>query len=139
MLIGYARVSTLDQNPDLQIDDLEKVGCEKIYVDKASGSVQERPELDKMKSMLREGDTLIIWKLDRLSRSLKHLIEWMEFRDREGVQLKSIQDSLDTSTAMGKFIYHVFGALGQLEKDIIRERTMAGLSAARARGRVGGC
>jgi len=138
MLIGYARVSTLDQNPDLQLDALKEAGCKKIFTDKSSGSVQERPELDKLKGMLREGDTLVIWKLDRLSRSLKHLIEWMEFLDREGVQLKSIQDSIDTSTAMGKFIFHVFGALGQLEKDIIRERTMAGLSSARARGRIGG-
>jgi DNA invertase Pin-like site-specific DNA recombinase len=138
MIIGYARVSTLDQNPDLQHDALQKAGCEKIYTDKASGSVADRPQLDKLKSILRRGDTLVIWKLDRLSRSLKHLMEWIDFLDKEGVELKSIQDAIDTSTSMGKFIFHVFGALGQLEKDIIRERTMAGLSSARARGRVGG-
>jgi len=138
MLIGYARVSTTDQNPDLQLDALNTAGCKKVYIDKASGSVTERPELEKLKNTLRKGDTLVIWKLDRLSRSLKDLITWIEYLDREGVQLKSIQDAIDTSTSMGKFIFHVFGALGQLEKDIIRERTMAGLSAARARGRVGG-
>ena len=138
MLIGYARVSTIDQNPELQLDALKEAGCEKIYTDKASGSVADRPELKKLKSILRKGDTLVIWKLDRLSRSLKDLIEWTEFLEKEGVELKSIQDSIDTSTPMGKFVFHVFGALGQLEKDIIRERTVAGLSAARARGRVGG-
>ena len=140
MKIGYARVSTLDQNPDLQIDALKAAGCKEkdIYIDKASGSVADRPELEKLKSKLREGDTLVIWKLDRLSRSLKNLMQWMEFLEAEKVELKSIQDSIDTSTPMGKFVFHLFGALGQLEKDIIRERTMAGLSAARARGRFGG-
>ncbi len=138
MIIGYARVSTIDQNPDLQIDALEAAGCDRIYIDKASGSVADRPELDKLKTILRAGDTLVIWKLDRLSRSLKHLMEWMEYLEKEKVQLKSLQDSIDTSTSMGKFVFHIFGALGQLERDIIRERTLAGLSAARARGRVGG-
>ena len=138
MIIGYARVSTVDQNPDLQIDALKAAGCKKIYIDKASGSVADRPELEKLKAILREGDTLVIWKLDRLSRSLKHLMEWVEFLEAEKVELKSVQDSIDTGTPMGKFVFHLFGALGQLEKDIIRERTMAGLSAARARGRVGG-
>ncbi|MCL4135932.1 UNVERIFIED_CONTAM: hypothetical protein GTU68_012199 [Idotea baltica] len=138
MKIGYARVSTLDQNPNLQLDALKKAGCKKIFTDKASGSINDRPQLEKLRSTLREGDILVIWKLDRLSRSLKHLMEWIEFLDKEGVQLKSIQDVIDTSTSVGKFIFHVFGALGQLEKDIIRERTMAGLSAARSRGIVGG-
>ena len=138
MIIDYARVSTIDQNPDLQIDALEKAGCEKIFIDKASGSIADRPELDKLRNMLRKGDVLVIWKLDRLSRSLKHFMEWVDFLEEEGVELKSIQDSIDTSTPMGKFVFHLFGALGQLEKDIIRERTMAGVSAARARGRVGG-
>ena len=138
MIIGYARVSTVDQNPDLQIDALKAAGCTKIFTDKASGSVADRPELEKLKTILREGDTLVIWKLDRLSRSLKHLMEWVEFLESEKVELKSVRDSIDTTTPMGKFVFHVFGALGQLEKDIIRERTMAGLSAARARGRVGG-
>ena len=138
MIIGYARVSTLDQNPDLQIDALNAAGCEKIYIDKASGSVSDRPELEKVKTILREGDRLVIWKLDRLSRSLKHLMEWIEFLEEEKIELKSVQDSIDTSTPMGKFVFHIFGALGQLEKDIIRERTMAGLASARARGRIGG-
>jgi DNA invertase Pin-like site-specific DNA recombinase len=138
MRIGYARVSTIDQNLDLQIDALNDADCEKIFTDKASGSVADRPELDKLKAMLRKGDTLVIWKLDRLSRSLKDLMSWMEYLEAEGVELLSLQDSINTGTPTGKFIFHVFGALGQLERDIIRERTMAGLSAARARGRFGG-
>ena len=105
MLIGYDRVSTLDQNPDLQLDALQKAGCKKIFTDKASGSVEDRPELEKLKAILREGDTLVIWKLDRLSRSLKHLIGWMEYLDKEGVQLRSIQDALDTSTAMEELAF----------------------------------
>lgn len=138
MRIGYIRISKSDQNPDLQFDAINKEDCDKIFIDKASGTIEARPELDRLKSILRKGDTLVIWKLDRLSRSLKHLMDWMDFLEDNSIELKSTQDAIDTRTPMGKFIFHIFGALGQLEKDLIRERTMAGLSAARARGRVGG-
>ena len=100
MKIGYARVSTEDQNIDLQMDALHDAGCQKIYTDKISGSIKDRPELDKLKSILRRGDTLVIWKLDRLSRSLKDLMEWIDFLDKEGIQLMSIQDAIDTSSSM---------------------------------------
>ena len=138
MIVGYARVSTLDQSLDLQIDALKRDGCEKIFIDKCSGSIADRPELKKMKNILRKGDKVIVWKLDRLFRSLKHLIEWADYFDKQGIELKSLQDSIDTSSSMGKFMFHILGAVAQLEKDIIGERTKAGLAAARARGRVGG-
>ena len=138
MLIGYARVSTFDQNSDLQKDALEKVGCEKIFTDTISGTVSQRPGLTKIKEILRKGDTLVVWRLDRLGRSLKDLIDWMNYLDTEGVALKSLQESIDTSTATGKLVFHVFGALAEFERNLIQERTQAGLSAARARGRLGG-
>ena len=138
MLIGYARVSTFDQNTDLQKDALEKVGCEKIFTDIVSGTVPLRPGLTKVKEQLRKGDILVVWRLDRLGRSLKDLIEWMNYLDTEGVALKSVQESIDTSTATGKLVFHVFGALAEFERNLIQERTHAGLSAARARGRLGG-
>lgn len=138
MKIGYARVSTALQNSDLQNDALEKEGCEKIYTDKISGTVADRPALSKVKEILRSGDTLVVWRLDRLGRSLKDLIEWMNYLEKEGVALKSLQESIDTSTATGKLVYHIFGAMAEFERNLIRERTQAGLSAARARGRVGG-
>jgi DNA invertase Pin-like site-specific DNA recombinase len=138
MLIGYARVSTFDQNPDLQKDALEKAGCEKIFTDTISGTVSQRPGLTKIKEILRRGDTLVVWRLDRLGRSLKDLIDWMNYLDTEGVALKSLQESIDTSTATGKLVFHVFGALAEFERNLILERTQAGLSAARARGRLGG-
>ncbi len=138
MLIGYARVSTFDQNPDLQKDALEKAGCEKIFTDTISGTVSQRPGLTKIKEILRQGDTLVVWRLDRLGRSLKDLIDWMNYLDTEGVALKSLQESIDTSTATGKLVFHVFGALAEFERNLILERTQAGLSAARARGRLGG-
>lgn len=138
MLIGYARVSTLDQNSDLQKDALEKVGCERIFTDTVSGTVSLRPGLAKAKEQLRKGDTLVVWRLDRLGRSLKDLIEWMNYLDTEGVALKSLQESIDTSTAAGKLIFHVFGALAEFERNLILERTQAGLFAARTRGRLGG-
>ena len=138
MKIGYARVSTTLQNSDLQNDALEKEGCEKIFTDKISGTVVERPALSKVKEILRSGDTLVVWRLDRLGRSLKDLIEWMNHLEKEGVALKSLQESIDTSTATGKLIFHVFGAMAEFERNLIKERTQAGLSAARARGRVGG-
>ena len=138
MLIGYARVSTFDQNPDLQKDALEKAGCEKIFTDTVSGTVPQRPALTKAKEILRKGDTLVVWRLDRLGRSLKDLIEWLNYLDTEGVALKSLQESIDTSTPTGKLVFHIFGALAEFERQLIVERTQAGLSAARARGRLGG-
>ena len=138
MNIGYARVSTADQNLDLQNDALKAAGCENIYTDKMSGAKTERPGLEKIMSFIRKGDTLVVWKLDRLGRSLKHLIQVMNQLEERGIYFKSVQESLDTSTPGGKLIFHVFGALAEFERDIIRERTMAGLAAARARGRKGG-
>lgn len=138
MNIGYARVSTQDQNLDLQNDALKAAGCEQIYTDKMSGAKTERPGLDKILTILRKGDTLVVWKLDRLGRSLTHLIKVMSLLNEGGIYFKSVQESLDTSTPGGKLIFHVFGALAEFERDIIRERTLAGLAAARARGRKGG-
>ena len=138
MLIGYSRVSTFDQNSDLQKDALDKAGCEKIFTDTISGTVSQRPGLTKAKEILRRGDTLVVWRLDRLGRSLKDLIDWMNYLDTEGIALKSLQESIDTSTATGKLVFHVFGALSEFERNLILERTQAGLSAARARGRLGG-
>ena len=138
MLIGYARVSTLDQNPNLQLDALKQAGCEKLFTDKVSGTVTERPGLQKIKEILRPGDTLIVWRLDRLGRSLRDLIDWMHYLEQEGVSLRSLQESIDTSTPTGKLVFHLFGALAEFERNLIQERTMAGLTAARARGRQGG-
>jgi DNA invertase Pin-like site-specific DNA recombinase len=136
--IGYARVSTLDQNPDLQLDALTEAGCYRIYTDRASGSLDRRPELAKALDQLRPGDTLVVWKLDRLGRSLRNLIDVVkELEDRE-VGFRSLQESLDTTTPGGKLVFHLFGALAQFEREIIKERTAAGLAAARARGRTGG-
>ena len=138
MNIGYARVSTNDQNLDLQEDALNKAGCEEIIVDKVSGTVAERPGLKQIKTILRKGDTLIVWRLDRLGRSLKDLIEWVNYLDEKEITLKSLQESIDTSTSTGKLVFHIFGALAEFERNLIRERTQAGLAAARARGRLGG-
>ena len=138
MLIGYARVSTHDQNLDSQKDALHKSGCEKIFVDQISGTVAARPGLEQAMEMLREGDTLVVWRLDRLGRSLKHLIELMGELEVRGVAFKSLQEAIDTSTPGGRLIFHVFGALAEFERNLIRERTRAGLAAARARGRKGG-
>jgi len=138
MLIGYARVSTNDQNLDLQKDALEKAGCEKIFVDTVSGTVAERPGLEKIKEVCRKGDTLIVWRLDRLGRSLKDLIEWVNYLEDREIGLKSLQESIDTTTITGKLVFHIFGALSEFERNLIRERTQAGLAAARARGRLGG-
>lgn len=138
MLIGYARVSTMEQNLDLQVDALKDAGCEKIITDTVSGARVERPGLAKLKELLRKGDTLVIWKLDRLGRSLKNLIEWVQYLDHHGVALKSLKENIDTSTSTGKLIFHIFGALSEFERDLIRERTQAGMLSARARGRLGG-
>ena len=138
MKIGYARVSTLDQNPDLQKDALEKAGCEKVIVDQVSGTVAQRPGLVKVKELLRKGDTLVVWRLDRLGRSLRDLIEWVRYFDEQGVALQSLHEAIDTSTPTGKLTFHLFGALAEFERNLIQERTQAGLAAARARGRNGG-
>ena len=138
MLIGYARVSTLDQNLDLQRDALHQAGCEKIYTDTISGAKAQRPGLDECLSYARRGDTLVVWKLDRLGRNLKNLIEVAGHLDAGGVGLVSLQERIDTNTPGGKLVFHVFGALAEFERELIRERTNAGLQAARARGRRGG-
>jgi DNA invertase Pin-like site-specific DNA recombinase len=139
MLIGYARVSTSDQNPELQTDALTKAGCERIYTDSGvSGSKISRPELDKALDHVREGDCIVVWKLDRLGRSLTHLVGLVGELERRGVQFKSLQETIDTSTPGGKLVFHVFCSLAEFERDLIKERTNAGLTAARARGRVGG-
>ena len=138
MLIGYARISTHDQNLDLQKDALEKAGCKKIYVEQMSGSSRIRPELEKTLEMLRNGDTLVVWRLDRLGRSLKHLIELVAKLEQREIGFKSLMESMDTTTSGGKLVFHIFGALAEFEHKIIKERTSAGLAAARARGRNGG-
>jgi DNA invertase Pin-like site-specific DNA recombinase len=136
--LGYARVSTADQNPDLQLDALRSAGCYRIFTDKASGALDQRPELAKALDQLRPGDTLVVWKLDRLGRSLRHLIEVVGELQRQGIGFRSLQESIDTTTPGGKLVFHVFGALAEFERDLVRERTMAGLASARARGRLGG-
>jgi DNA invertase Pin-like site-specific DNA recombinase len=138
MLIGYARVSTSDQTLDLQKDALQKAGCDKIFTDTASGSKSERIGLDEALSYVRPGDTLVVWRLDRLGRSLPHLIETITGLNNRNIGFKSITEAIDTTTSGGKLIFHIFGALAEFERDIIRERTQAGLNAARARGRKGG-
>src|SRR5512144_1853036 len=138
MLIGYARVSTSDQTLDLQKDALLKAGCDRIFTDTASGAKSERIGLDEAMSHLRERDTLVVWRLDRLGRSLKHLIETITALNNRKIGFKSITEAIDTTTSGGKLIFHIFGALAEFERDIIRERTQAGLIAARARGRKGG-
>ena len=138
MLIGYARISTHEQNLNLQRDALEKAGCERIYVEQVSGSKSSRPELKKTMEMLREGDTLVVWRLDRLGRSLKHLIELITELEKGRIGFRSLTESMDTTTNNGKLVFHIFGALAEFERNLIRERTQAGLAAARVRGRRGG-
>src|SRR5215207_6107282 len=138
MEIGYARVSTGEQTLDLQLDALKSAGCGKIYEETASGAKADRPILDEVLSYLRKGDTLVVWRLDRLGRSLQHLIEVVAQLADRGIGFKSLTEQIDTTTPGGKLIFHVFGALAEFERDLIRERTQAGLAAARARGRTGG-
>jgi len=138
MLIGYARVSTQDQNLDLQIDALTKTGCEKLFDDKISGSRAERPGLAKALEMLREGDTLVVWKLDRLGRSVKNLVDLVSELDKRGVQFKSLTDAIDTGTPSGRFFFHVMASLAEMERELTIERTRAGLEVARTLGRTGG-
>jgi DNA invertase Pin-like site-specific DNA recombinase len=138
MLIGYARVSTQDQTLDLQTDALTQAGCEKLFTDTMSGVKAERPGLQEAMHHLRAGDTLVVWRLDRLGRTLKHLIATVtELSDHE-IGFRSLQEHIDTTTSGGKLIFHIFGALAEFEREVIRERTNAGLQAARARGRLGG-
>jgi len=138
MLIGYARVSTDDQNLELQKDALTQAGCERIMKDHLSGIRTERPGLNAALDFARHGDILVVWRLDRLSRSLKDLIEMVILLESKGVELKSLKESIDTSSTSGKLIFHMFGALAEFERNLICERTHAGLAAARARGRKGG-
>ncbi len=138
MKLGYARVSTKDQHLELQIDALTKAGCEKIYQDIASGARTERPALNEMINHLRPGDVLVIWKLDRLGRSLNHLIGLVNDLMKKNIGLQSLHDPIDTTTAQGRLSFNLFASLAEFERDLIRERTQAGLSAARARGRNGG-
>jgi DNA invertase Pin-like site-specific DNA recombinase len=135
LVMGYARVSTLEQDESLQRDALTAAGCERIFVDKASGKLASRPALDRMLEQVRPGDTVVIWRLDRLGRSLRHLIDIFADLDERGVAVRSLTENLDTSTPGGRLVFHVFGALAEFERDLIRERTLARLAAARARGR----
>lgn len=138
MKIGYARVSTQDQNFQLQEDALNKSGCEIIFTETASGAKADRPELDKLIRQLRKGDIVIVYKLDRLGRSLKHLLEIVDLFNKKEVGLQSISDSIDTTTPQGRLFFNISASFAEFEKDLIRERTKAGLEAARARGRKGG-
>ena len=138
MLIGYVRVSTNDQNTALQRNALESAGCELIFEDKISGKTADRPGLKRVLRTLGEGDTLVVWKLDRLGRSMRHLVVLVEEMRERGINFRSLTDSIDTSTPMGRFFFHVMGALAEMERELIVERTRAGLAAARAEGRIGG-
>jgi len=138
MIIGYARVSTTDQDTALQIDALNAASCERIYQESRSGASKERPELTRCLDAIRSGDTLVVWRLDRLGRSLKDLVHIVSELEDKGVGFRSLNESIDTTTAGGKLIFHVFAALAEFERSLIQERTKAGLKAARARGRKGG-
>lgn len=137
MKIGYARVSTRDQNLELQIEALQKFGCEKLFQEKQS-AVKERPELERMLSILRSGDIVIVWKLDRLGRSLRHLVDLIEIFKTKGVEFISLNDNIDTTTPQGRLIFNLFASFAEFERELIRERTMAGLKRARENGRIGG-
>lgn len=136
MKLGYARVSTQDQNLSLQLDALQGAGCQRIFQEKASGSKMERPELSKLLDIIRPGDTLIIWKLDRLGRSLNHLIELVTWLETNQVGLVSLNDPVDTTTAQGRLVFRIFASLAEFEREVIRERTLAGLASARRRGQL---
>lgn len=138
MIVGYARVSTTDQTLNLQQDALNQAGCDRLFSDTMSGAKAERPGLAQALEFMRAGDVLVVWKLDRLGRSLKNLIEVVSKLSETGIGFRSLTESIDTTTSSGKLIFHIFGALAEFERDLIRERTAAGLVAARARGRKGG-
>jgi DNA invertase Pin-like site-specific DNA recombinase len=137
-LLGYARVSTTDQQPHLQVDALERAGCYRIFTETASGAAPDRPVLEQVLDQPRPGDTPVVWKLDRLGRSLRHLVDTVTGLAKRGVGFSSQQEAIDTTTPGGKLVFHVFAALAEFERDLVRERTRAGLAAARARGRRGG-
>lgn len=136
--LGYARVSTNDQDAGLQEDALKATGCYRIFTDTASGALESRPELTKALDQLRPGDTLVVWRLDRLGRSIRHLIDQLAGLQERGIGFRSLQENIDTTSSGGRLVFHVFAALAEFERDLIRERTNAGLQAARARGRSGG-
>jgi DNA invertase Pin-like site-specific DNA recombinase len=138
MMVGYARVSTEQQDTEAQLPDLCKAGCKRIYEETMSGGTMDRPELEKCLERLEKGDTLVVWRLDRLGRSLRDLLQIVDRLDKSGINFISLKERFDTSTAAGRLVFHFFAALTQFEKELIRERTMAGLSSARARGRLGG-
>jgi len=138
MLIGYARVSTQDQQLGAQEDALRQAGCERIYTDKVSGTRADRPGLAQALDVLRKGDSLVVWKLDRLGRSLSHLVQLVNDLKDQGIGFKSLQENIDTTSGVGKLVFHLFASLAEFERDLIRERTQAGLVAARARGKKGG-
>lgn len=136
--IGYARVSTSEQNLNLQLDALNKYNCVKIFSDHISGTKQKRPELDNLFEYIRPGDILVVWRLDRLARSLRHLIDLTHQLEEKNIQLISVTEKIDTTSSTGRFIFHMFASLAEFERNLIRDRVMAGLSSARARGRKGG-
>lgn len=138
MHIGYARVSTQDQNSDLQLDALKQAGCEQVFNEKKTGRTLQRPELEACLRTLRKGDTLVVWRLDRLGRSLKDLVETVNALEERGIGFKSLTESIDTTSAGGRLVFHLFSALAEFERNLISDRTKAGLAAARARGRKGG-
>lgn len=138
MLIGYARVSTADQDPQLQLDALSAAGVERLFTDHASGAATSRPQFDQMMQTLRRGDTVLVWRLDRLGRSMRHLLDLVAELEERDVGLRSLNEDLDTTTANGRLIFHVMAALAEFERGLLSERTQAGLSAARRKGRVGG-
>lgn len=138
MIIGYARVSTQDQNSELQLDALKQAGCREIFTEKMTGTLRARPELTSCLRTLRSGDTLVVWRMDRLARSLKDLVEIIDDLHQREIGFRSLTESIDTTSASGKLIFHIFGALAEFEHSLILERTKAGLAAARARGRKGG-
>ena len=138
MMIGYARVSTEDQSLSLQIDALKEVGCERIFQDQVSGATKERPNFEEVLRFARDGDTVVVWRLDRLSRSMRDLIDTVTHLESQSIQLQSLHESIDTSSSSGKLVFHLFCALAEFERNLIKERTQAGLQSARARGRRGG-
>ena len=137
-LLGYARVSTTDQHPQLQVDALTAAGCYRVFTETASGARPDRHVLEQLLDQLRPGDTLVVWKLDRLGRSLRHLVDTITGLAERGIGFRSLQEQVDTTTPGGKLVFHVFAALAEFDRDLIRERTTAGLAAVRARGRQGG-
>jgi len=138
MLVGYARVSTSDQSLDLQTDALTAAGCERIYTDEASGAAPDRPGLAQALEVVRDGDTLVVWRLDRMGRTLSHLVKTVDDLAARGVAFRSLTEGMDTTGSMGRLLLHVVGAFAQFERDVIRERTRAGIESARARGKMGG-